>query len=155
MIHARVATATDRHDVEQVAPRDTLFASSGQVSSLNGVPHPSRGLPRASRGAPWLWCSWWRLQLGVHDDWTVSNPLRTPLSAVPVACGCMLVVVGIVGMLWWSRWLSGLVMLSGLAVEIGGMWLHDWSHRRRGETPHALWGIGDRSRPLWFGGPRD
>jgi hypothetical protein len=32
------------------------------------------------------------------------------------------------------------VMFSGVAVEVGGMWLHDWNHRRHGEEPHALWG---------------
>ena len=84
----------------------------------------------------------------------VSNPLRTPSSAVSVAIGGVLVVVGIVGMLWWSRTVAGLVMLSGLVVEVSGMWLHDWLHRRRGEPPHALWGADDRSRPLWLGGPR-
>lgn len=43
---------------------------------------------------------------------------------------------------WWL-----LLALAGLVLEIAGMGVHDRGHRRRGELPHALWGLDDRNRP--------
>jgi len=43
-----------------------------------------------------------------------------------------------------------LLALAGLALEIAGMGVHDRGHRRRGEVPHALWGLDDRNRPRWL-----
>lgn len=79
--------------------------------------------------------------------------------------------VGLTGVALWTRsavaeggpfdgntWLL-LLALAGLALEVAGMAVHDRRHRRRGELPHALWGLDDRNRPDWLPrrdlGPRD
>jgi hypothetical protein len=43
-----------------------------------------------------------------------------------------------------------LLALAGLGLEMAGFWVHDRGHRRRGEIPHALWGLDDRNRPAWL-----
>lgn len=46
---------------------------------------------------------------------------------------------------------AGAALLAvGVVVEFTGFHLHDNSHRRRGEEPHAMWGKGDRNKPDWL-----
>jgi hypothetical protein len=61
--------------------------------------------------------------------------------------GTAVALVGLGLLLSGHKEIGGLLTLLGLAVEIGGAWVHDRGHRRRGEQPHALWGPGDRHRP--------
>lgn len=50
-----------------------------------------------------------------------------------------------------GRTTSGiLIFVVGFAAMFWGAWAHDVGHRRRGEPPHALWGVGDRNRPSWL-----
>ncbi len=89
----------------------------------------------------------------------VSSPFRTPLSATLIVAGAG---VGLTGIALWVRSAVAeggpfdgrvaflLLALAGLALEMAGFWVHDRGHRRRGEIPHALWGLDDRNRPDWI-----
>lgn len=76
-----------------------------------------------------------------------------------IVAGAAAALTGVV--LWtWSAVAEGgpfdgngwllLLALAGLVLELAGMGVHDRGHRRRGETPHALWGLEDRNRPDWL-----
>lgn len=81
-------------------------------------------------------------------------PLRTPLTAVLMAVGLLCVGFGL-AMTWIiGFWQGLLIAVAGLIIEFSGPSYHDRVHRRRGETPHAMWGTADRNRPAWLGGPR-
>ncbi|WP_432573372.1 hypothetical protein [Kineococcus sp. SYSU DK005] len=74
----------------------------------------------------------------------MSNPLRDRKSRPLMILGVVLAVVGIVGMradgvgvnTAWPM----ITTAASLPVIFLAAWLHDRSHRSRGEKPHALWG---------------
>ena len=77
----------------------------------------------------------------------MSSPLRTPASALMLLGGAAVAFVGVGLLMSGHKAVGGLLAALGLAVEVGGAWVHDLGHRRRGEQPHAMWGPGDRNRP--------
>lgn len=46
------------------------------------------------------------------------------------------------------------MIVAGIALEVLGIFVHDRRHLRRGEVPHAMWGVDDARRPSRLGGPR-
>ncbi len=80
----------------------------------------------------------------------MSSPLRQPVTAALFLGGAVIGLIG-VGLLVNQRWGLGLlVAILGLTLEFSGAALHDRQHRRRGEHPHAMWGLDDRNRPQWL-----
>ena len=70
---------------------------------------------------------------------------------------------------WWAGSALGVVAVgvlvagSGAGVPLGlvafgvlalASYEHDRRHRRRGELPHALWGLADKNKPRWLTRPR-
>jgi len=79
----------------------------------------------------------------------VSNALRQPGAAVLFVAGAVVGLIG-VGLIISQQWVLGLLAaVLGLTLEVSGAALHDRRHRRRGERPHAMWGLDDRNRPSW------
>jgi hypothetical protein len=61
--------------------------------------------------------------------------------------GAVIGLVGVALLISGRMALGVLIGVIGFVVEVGGAWIHDLGHRRRGEQPHALWGARDRNRP--------
>lgn len=58
--------------------------------------------------------------------------------------GLALVFVGLF-LLVQGAAVGGVLVLVGFVIEFTGPYLHDRTHRLRGEEPHAMWGEGNRS----------
>jgi hypothetical protein len=71
----------------------------------------------------------------------MSRMTKTPVLSGFSVAGAVVALVGLVMCVTDSHRPLGIwTMVVGAIVEVGGFWIHDRQHMRRGEPTHALWG---------------
>lgn len=78
----------------------------------------------------------------------------TPLAGTAMFVGALIAMVSAVWLFSGGGGAAFVGLLFGGLLEASGPAAHDQWHLRRGETPHAMWGVGDARRPARLGGPR-
>jgi hypothetical protein len=84
----------------------------------------------------------------------VTSPFRQPRDLGALVVAFVIILAGFTLASYDRGYLGWPLVILGIVGQFMAFQRHDLVHLKRGETPHAMWGVGDRSRPKRLGGPR-